>query len=114
MSSSSVTSSSSKFPVADDEEVAGRVVARCGVSYEPGVSQLVDVPVAVDGNVIGDIDPPLRVMVVSLVLADATRSIAVVAEGHRCVVDCHSAGDLGCAARARGTRTPGLAAQHDS
>ena len=99
---------------ADDEEVAGRVVARCGVSYEPGVSQLVDVPVAVDGNVIGDIDPPLRVMVVSLVLADATRSVAVVAEDHRGVVELLLGWGSGACRRGAGTRTPGLAAQHDS
>ena len=44
---------------ADDEEVAGRVVASRRVAYKLGVSQLIDVSVAVDGDVIGDIDPPL-------------------------------------------------------
>ena len=58
---------------ADDEEVAGRVVARRGVAHEVGRPQLEDVPVAVDADVIGDVDPPLLVLVVPLVLAEASR-----------------------------------------
>ena len=55
--------------LADDKEVTGRVVGRRGVAHEVGTSQLVDVPVAIDAEVIGNVDPPLRVLVVALVLA---------------------------------------------
>ena len=72
---------------AEDEAMAGRVVGRRGVANELGASQLVDVPVAVDADVIGDINPALRVLVVALVLADSTRGVAVVAEDHGAVVD---------------------------
>ena len=99
---------------AEDEEVAGRVVARRGVAHELGVSQLVDVPVAVDADVIGDVDPALRVLVVALVLADASRGVAVVAEDHGGVVDRHAGEGVGRAAGAGGAGAPGVAAQQNS
>ena len=43
---------------AEDEEVAGWVIGRCGVADEPGVAKLVDVPIPVDAHVIRDVDPP--------------------------------------------------------
>ena len=89
LSCSSVTASSSKFPCR--RRGSGRLVeARRGVAHELGASQLEDVPVAVDAYVIGDVDPPLRVLVVLLVLAEASGRAAVVAED-RGRVDCHAA-----------------------
>ena len=78
--------------LADDEEVARRVVARRGVACKLGRPQLVDVPVAVDADVISDVDPPLLALVVLLVLAQASGCVAVVAEDRGRVVDRH-AGD---------------------
>ena len=96
---------------ADDEEVAGGVVARRGVANELRISQLVDVPVAVDADVIGDVDPPLRVLVIVLVLAEAGRRVGVVAEDDSGVVDRHAVEGVGRAARAGRPGAPGFPAQ---
>ena len=58
--------------LADDEEMAGGVVACCGISHELGRSQLEDVALLVDSDVIGDVDPPVRILVEELVLAEAS------------------------------------------
>lgn len=58
-----------EVPFADDEKVAGRVVVGRGVAYQFWSSQLEDVSVPIDADVISDVDPPLRILVVSLMLA---------------------------------------------
>ena len=58
---------------AEDQEVARRVVVRLGVTRDLWRAQFVDVAVAVDADVIGDVDPSLLVLVVALILAEATR-----------------------------------------
>src|SRR5690349_12589413 len=45
--------------LADDEEVSGRVVAGGGVADETWVPKLINVAVAVDAVVVGDVDPAL-------------------------------------------------------
>ena len=84
---------------AEDEEVAGRVVLRRGVASEVGRPQLVDVPVAVDADVIGDVDPPALVLVKVLMLTEATRGVAIVAEDRARVVNRHAGDGVGPAAR---------------
>ena len=76
-----------------------------------GSRSSIDVAVAVDADVIGDVDPPLRVLVVLLVLAEASRRVAVVAEDHGRVVDRHAAEGVGRAAGVGGTGAPSIPAQ---
>ena len=59
----------------------GRVVVRRGVADEIGVTQLVQIAVAVDADVVGDIDPAVEILVIALVLAQARGCVAVVARG---------------------------------
>src|ERR1700679_2889127 len=63
--------------LAQDEEMAGRVVVRRGVTGNLGAPQFVEVAVAVDADVIRDIDPSVLVLVVPLVFAEAFRGISV-------------------------------------
>ena len=85
---------------ADNKEVAGWVVACRGVANELGLSQLINVAVTVDTDVVGDVDPALRVLVVPLMLAEASGRVSVIAEDHRRVVDRHAAEGVGLAAGA--------------
>src|SRR5690349_19542251 len=100
-----------KISLADDEKVAGRVVTGCGIADEQGISQLVDVPVAVNAEVISDVDPPLRTLVVLLVLAQPGRCIAVVPKHNRGVVNRHAVERVRCAARAGCGGAPSVPAQ---
>ena len=75
---------------ADDQEVAGGVVVGVGVAGELRCPQLEDVAVAVDADVVGDVDPPELVLVVALVLSEPSSDVAVVAEDHGCVVEGHT------------------------
>ncbi len=68
---------------ADDEEVPGGVVAGCGVANEVGISQLVDISVPIDAEVIGDINPALRVLVIVLVLTEPCGRVGVVTENRQ-------------------------------
>ena len=49
--------------------MARRVVVGRGVARDLGAPQFVDVAIAVDAYVVGDVDPSLLVLVVSLVLS---------------------------------------------
>ena len=99
---------------ADNEEMAGRVITRRGVAHDMRVTQSVDVPLAVHAYVIGDVDPPLCVLVIVLVLAKASGGVAVVAEDCSGVVNRHAVeGWLRYTARPRRLRAPRVAAQHD-
>jgi hypothetical protein len=55
--------------LAEDEEMAGGVVVRRGVTGNVGAPQFVEVAVAVDADVIRDVDPSVLVLVVPLVFA---------------------------------------------
>lgn len=98
--------------LADDEEVAGGVVVGGRVAGQVGAAELVDVAAAVDAEVIGDVDPALLVLVVALVLAQAGRGVAVVAEDHAGVVQRQPGHGVGAAAGACRTSPPGIPAQH--
>src|SRR5215207_8735075 len=84
---------------ADHEKMTGGVVAGRGVADELRIAQLVDVSVAIDAAVVGNVDPTLRVLMVSLVLPQAGRRVRVVAEQYCGVVDGHEIRDVGSAAR---------------
>src|ERR1700758_1183744 len=90
------------------------VVVRRGVARDLGAAQFVDVAVAVDADVIGDVDPSLLVLVVVLVLPETLWGIAVVAEDHGLVVEGHAGDGLSPTARACRSSAPGVPAQHDS
>src|ERR1700739_4108431 len=90
------------------------VVVRRGVARDLRAAQLVDVAVAVDADVIGDVDASLLFLVVVLVLPEALWGIAVVAEDHGLVVEGHTGDGLSPTARARGSGAPSVSAQHDS
>lgn len=99
---------------AEDQEVARRVVVRRSVTRDLWRAQFVDVAVTVDADVIGDVDPSLLVLVVALILAEATRGVAVVAEDDGLVVQGHASDGVRLAAGSGGTSAPGIATQHDS
>jgi hypothetical protein len=99
---------------ADNKEVASRVVVRRGITGEVGIAQLEDVPVAVDADVVGDVDPPFLVLVVLLVLAQPGRDVGVVTKDGGCVVDCHAGDGVGPASCAGRTGAPGIPAQQRS
>ena len=90
------------------------VVVRRSVARNLGAAQFVDVAVAVDADVVRDVDPALLVLVVPLVLAEVAWGIAVVAEDHGLVVEGHTGDGLNPTARACGLGAPGVPAQHDS
>ena len=50
--------------------MARRVVVRGGVAGNLGAPQFVDVAIAINADVIGDVDPSLLVLVIPLVLAE--------------------------------------------
>ncbi len=55
--------------LAEDEEMARCYVVRGSVACNLGAPQFIDVAIAVDADVIGDVDPSPLVLVVLLVLA---------------------------------------------
>lgn len=63
------------------------VVVRRSVARNLGAPQFVDVAVAVDADVVCDVDPSQLVLVVALVLAQPGWGITVVAEDHALVVE---------------------------
>ena len=99
---------------ADDEEVPGGVVACCGVANEVGISQLVDVSVPIDAEVIGDINPALRVLVIVLVLTEPSGRVGVVTENNSGVVDRHEVWGVGRATGSGRQGAPSFPAQHGS
>ena len=96
--------------LAEDQKMARRVVIRRGVAGNFGAPQFVDVAVAVDADVIGDVDPPMLVLVVSLVTSQVARGITVVAEDDGLVVQCHPGDGVALASRAGRSRAPGVSA----
>lgn len=90
--------------------MAGCVVVRRSVACDFGPPQFVDVAVAVDADVIGDVDPSVLVLVVSLVLAESLWGITVVAEDHSLVVQGHPGDGLGLTSGAGWSRAPSISA----
>src|SRR5947209_7446500 len=99
---------------AEQQEVSGGVVIGRGVAGKPRVPQFVEVAVAVDGDVVRDVNPSLLILVIQLILAQAFRRIAVVAEHDCLVVQGHSGDGVPLAAGAGGARAPRLSAQQRS
>src|ERR1700736_873666 len=92
--------------------MARRVVVRRSVSCDFGAPQFVDVAVAVDADVIGDVDPSQLVLVVSLVGSEVAWGSAMVAEDHGLVVQGHPGDGVGLTPGAGRLRAPGLSAEH--
>lgn len=99
-----------EVPFAEDQEMARRVVIRRGVARNLGAPEFVDVAVAVDSDVIGDVDPPVLVLVVPLVLSEMAGGIAVFAKDDGLVVQGHPGDGVTLSARARRARAPGVPA----
>jgi hypothetical protein len=95
---------------AEDKEMACGVVVGRGVAGDIGAPQFVDVALAVDAYVIGDVDPAVLVLVVSLILSEAVRSIAVIAEDDRLMVEGQTGDGLALSAGAGRSRTPRVSA----
>ena len=95
---------------AEDQEVACRVVVRRRVTCDLRRAQFVDVAVAVNADVIRDVDPSQLVLVVALVLAEAAWGVAVVAEDDGLVVEGHAGDGVVPPAGAWRSGTPGISA----
>ena len=89
------------------------VVVRRRVARDLGAPQFVDVAIAVDADVIRDVDPSQLVLVVPLVLAEAAWGITVVAEDHGLVVKCQTGDGVMPASRAGRARSPSISAQQE-
>src|ERR1700724_3844282 len=100
-----------EVPFTENKEMACGVVVRRGVADELGAAQLVDVAVAVDADVVRDVDPPQLVLVVALVLAETARGVTVVAENHGLVVEGHPGDSEGTPSGAGRSGAPGISAQ---
>ena len=96
---------------AENEEMACGVVVRRGVTGNLGAPQFVEVAVAVDADVVRDVDPPQLVLVVALVLAETARGVTVVAENHGLVVEGHPGDSEGTPSGAGRSGAPGISAQ---
>ena len=96
--------------LAENEEMAGGVVVRRGVTGNLGAPQFVEVAIAVDADVVGDVNPPVLVLVVPLVFAQVLGGISVVAEDHSLVVQGHPGDGVTLAAGAGRSRAPGVSA----
>ena len=95
---------------AEDQEVACCVVVGRSVARDLGAPQFVDVAIAVNGDVIRDVDPSLLVLVVALILAQATRGVAVVAQDDGFVVEGHAGDGVVPPAGECRSGAPGIAA----
>lgn len=95
---------------AEDQEMTRCVVIRRGVARDFGAPQFVDVAVAVDADVIGDVDPSMLVLVVSLVTSQVARGVTVVPEDDSLVVESHPGDGVALASRAGRSRAPGVSA----
>src|ERR1700753_3262110 len=78
-----------EVPFAQHQEMTGGVVVGGGVAGALGAPQFVDVAIAVDGDVIRDVDPTLLILVISLILSQASWRISVVAEHNYFVMQSH-------------------------
>src|ERR1700729_3805855 len=90
--------------LAENEEMACGVVVRRGITGNLGAPQFVEVAIAVDADVVRDVDPPVLVLVIPLVFAYAVRGISVRAEDHCLVVQGHPRDGVTLAARAGRSR----------
>ena len=99
-----------EVPFAQDQEVACRVVVRGCITRDLRGAQFVDVAVAVNADVVGDVDPAQLVLVVALVLAEAAWGVAVVAEDDCFVMQCHAGDGVRPATGACRAGTPGISA----
>lgn len=95
---------------AEDQEVARCVVVRRGVARDLGAPEFVDVAVAVDADVVGDVDPPVLILVVPLILPEVRWGIAVVAKDDSLVVQGHPRDGVALPSRARRSSAPGVSA----
>lgn len=86
------------------------VVVRRGVACNLGAPQFVDVAIAVDADVIRDVDPSQLVLVVPLVLAQVAWGITVVAEDHALVVEGHTGDGVEPPSGAGRSRAPSISA----
>ena len=75
---------------AEHQEMARGVVVRCSVAGNIGAPQFINVAVAVNADVVSDVDPSQLVLVVALVLAEPGRGVAVVAKDYGLVVESHT------------------------
>src|SRR5918992_273862 len=95
--------------LAEHRQVAPGVVVGVRVPPSPSRAALVHVAVAVDQDVVGDVGPPQR-LVVRLMVAEPLRSVAVVGQPHRRVVDREAADGVLPERAGRRIRAPRLAA----
>ena len=95
---------------AEDKEVDCCVVVCRSVACNLGAPQFVDVAVAVDADVIRDVDPSVLVLVIPLVLAEVAWGITVVAEDHGLVVESHTGDGVGPSSGAGGSGAPSISA----
>ena len=86
------------------------VVVRRGVARDFGAPEFVDVAIAVDADVIGDVDPPVLILVVPLILSEVAWGIAVVTEDDGLVVEGHPGDGVALPSRAGRSRAPGVSA----
>ena len=86
------------------------VVVRRGVACNLGASQFVDVAIAVDADVIRDVDPSQLVLVVSLVLAETAWGVTVIGEYHGLVVEGHTGDGVAPPSGAGRSRAPSISA----
>ena len=73
---------------------------------------LVDISVPIDAEVIGDINPALRVLVIVLVLTEPSGRVGVVTENNGGVVDRHEVWGMGSATGSGRQRAPSFPTQH--
>lgn len=95
---------------AEDQEMARRVVVRGGIARDLGAPQFVDVAIAVDADVIGDVDPSVLVLVVSLILSEMAWGISVFAKDDGLMVQSHPGDGVALPSRAGRSRAPRVAA----
>src|SRR5689334_9353937 len=89
----------------------GRVVVSGGVTRNVGCTEFINVSVAVDADVIGNINPTVLVLVQPLMLAQAARCVAIVTQDGSGVMDGHAGDRVRSAAGFGWPRTPGITAQ---
>lgn len=86
------------------------VVVRRGVARDFGAPEFIDVAITVDANVIRDVDPPVLILVVPLILSEVAWGIAVVAKDDGLVVEGHPGDGVALTSRAGRSRAPSVSA----
>ncbi len=95
---------------AEDKDVACCVVVCRSIACNLGAPQFVDVAVAVNADVIRDVDPSQLVLVIPLVLAEVAWGITVVAENHGLMVEGHAGDEVEPSSGAGGSGAPSISA----